>query len=160
MLVAQNSLGPVCPVPLTVRGMLRTLSVLQRFNGRRPLFWFALQAVARHPKALDLGVDDPPAVLHRAAALQAKYKSDAEIWVPFWRGDQIDADDAARMLRLGQMSRIALSEPLTPEESFVCRGLAAENGTTVALCDCESRAASLNTFSERRACDRTLPQVD
>ena len=72
--------------------MLRGLSVLQRFNGRRSLAWVALRAAAQHPKALDLGVDDPPAVLHRAAALEAKYKSDAKIWIPFVNGDEIDAD--------------------------------------------------------------------
>ena len=122
--------------------MRRGLSVLQRFNGRRPLSWVALQAAARHPKALQLGVGDPEAVLDYAAALQRKYASDAEIWDPFVRGDEIVADDAARMLRLGQMSHIALVGPPTPEESFVCRGLSAENGTTVVLADNESRAAS------------------
>ena len=74
--------------------------------------------------------------------MEAKYKSDAKIWIPFVNGDEIDADDAARMLKLAQISQIALVGPPTPEESFVCRALAAENGTTVALCDNESRAAS------------------
>ena len=122
--------------------MRRGLSVLQRFNGGRPLAWVTLQAAAWHPKALDLGVDDPPAVLHRAAALEAKYKSDEQIWAQLASGDEIDADDAARMLKLAQISRIALVGPPTPEESFVCRALAADNGTIVVLADNESRAAS------------------
>ena len=104
--------------------------------------WTALQAAAQHPKALRLGVDDPEAVLDRAAALEAKYTSDKEIWAQLASGGEIDADDAARMLRLGQMSHIALVGPPTPEKSLVCRALAADNGTTVVLADNESRAAS------------------
>ena len=47
--------------------MRRGLSVLQRFNGRRSLAWVALRAAAQHPKALDLGVDDPSGWLKELA---------------------------------------------------------------------------------------------
>ena len=121
---------------------------VRQYNNKRRLMAALMREALKtydDESSLFAGLPDAAQLERVAEQIEAKLESDEKIWETYMKGEEVPADQAARMLKLAllAMEAGAINTKPLPEDTFMCRVITTPQGYVLCLIDVECDAGVL-----------------
>ena len=121
---------------------------VRQYNNKRRLMAALMREALKtydDESSLFAGLPDAAQLERVAAQIEAKLQSDQKLWDTYMKGQEVTADQAARVLKLAllAMEAGAINTKPLPEDTFMCRVITTPQGYVLCLIDVECDAGVL-----------------